>query len=401
MRSIDFENLESVLLDAILKGAGLQEMFDGVYSCLKLPLICFDTTFHMLAYAFPRPFYYSNWEEIAAQGSASESVIVENNYLEYQEKMYEHGRSQLFDSGTCEGYPQACGPVMAGGRLAAYCGIMVEDCLTGDALKANDLLARASARLIQDRYRAERGGAVERLLINNESGPAEAESLSGALPPPYAFVIFSAEGRGVSTLEYIRGRLCGADGGAVGCLAGEGRLYMLLGGLSRPGEIKERLKQLNGIARLYGVRAGTSDIFEPLEEMSERRGQALLALSAGGEGPVNTFRAKYPVIVARCAVGRYGREASSLPALKALGELDCGSDCEYMRTLRLYLKNFRRPAATAEAMGLHRNTVINRIRKIEELLGADLADADTAAAFQLGLELRELAGGGEGGHGHG
>ena len=56
MRSIDFENLESVLLDAILKGAGLQEMFDGVYSCLKLPLICFDTTFHMLAYAFPRPF---------------------------------------------------------------------------------------------------------------------------------------------------------------------------------------------------------------------------------------------------------------------------------------------------------------------------------------------------------
>ena len=57
MRSIDFENLESVLLDAILKGAGLQEMFDGVYSCLKLPLICFDTTFHMLAYAFPRPFY--------------------------------------------------------------------------------------------------------------------------------------------------------------------------------------------------------------------------------------------------------------------------------------------------------------------------------------------------------
>ena len=58
-------------------------------------------------------------------------------------------------------------------------------------------------------------------------------------------------------------------------------------------------------------------------------------------------------------------------------------------------------ALAAEAMGLHRNTVINRIRKIEELLGADLADADTAAAFQLGLELRELAGGGEGGHGHG
>ena len=45
----------------------------------------------------------------------------------------------------------------------------------------------------------------------------------------------------------------------------------------------------------------------------------------------------------------------------------------------------------AEAQGLHRNTVINRIRKVEELLHADLSDAETASALQLGLELAELS----------
>ena len=49
------------------------------------------------------------------------------------------------------------------------------------------------------------------------------------------------------------------------------------------------------------------------------------------------------------------------------------------------------PAAVAEAQGLHRNTVINRIRKVEELLHADLSDAETASALQLGLELAGLS----------
>ena len=181
MKSIDHERLESVLLDAILSGGSLQELFDRVYECIALPLVCFDTTFHMLAYAFPRPFYYSHWEDMAERGSAAESAIIGYNYLESQEKMYEHGRSLCFDTGTCEGYPQACGPVMADGRLAAYCGIMIEDCRREDALRANDLIARAAARLILDRSRDGRGGAVERLLIRNEYGPETLAALSGAL----------------------------------------------------------------------------------------------------------------------------------------------------------------------------------------------------------------------------
>ncbi len=134
MRVIDFEKLDGILLDSLLCGDSVQQLFDRVYDFLKLPLICFDTTFHLVAYAFPRPFYYPNWEYIVEHGGASESDILGYNYLEYQERMYKNGRSLYFDTGTCDGFPQACGPVLSDGRLVAYCGIMIEDAIKEETL---------------------------------------------------------------------------------------------------------------------------------------------------------------------------------------------------------------------------------------------------------------------------
>ena len=76
MRVIDFEKLDGILLDGLLCGDSVQQLFDRVYKHLQLPLICFDTTFRLVAYAFPRPFYYPNWEQIVELGGASESDIL-------------------------------------------------------------------------------------------------------------------------------------------------------------------------------------------------------------------------------------------------------------------------------------------------------------------------------------
>ena len=48
-------------------------------------------------------------------------------------------------------------------------------------------------------------------------------------------------------------------------------------------------------------------------------------------------------------------------------------------------------AAVAEALGLHRNTVINRIRKAEELLGLDLSDSGLGSALLTGIDMRSHA----------
>ncbi len=217
---------------------------------------------------------------------------------------------------------------------------------------------------------SERSGirdTAERLLIQNECGAAEAAELARGLEPPYSFVIFSGEGRGVSTLEYVRGTLCGPGKGAVGCLAGSERLYILQSGLGSAESVIERRRVIDMLTRLYLLRCGVSDFFYDLAETSERRAQALLALSfREGGGRVRTFRENYVEIVEHCACDYYGSRASQLKCLDALED----ADGELLKTLELYLRSSRRPAAVAEALGLHRNTVINRIRKAEGAAGA-------------------------------
>ena len=102
---------------------------------------------------------------------------------------------------------------------------------------------------------------------------------------------------------------------------------------------------------------------------------------------MRTFRENYVEIVEHCAGDYYGPTASQLGCLDTLED----ADGELLKTLELYLRSSRRPAAVAEALGLHRNTVINRIRKAEELLGLDLSDSGLGSALLTGIDMRSHA----------
>lgn len=199
MRRLDFDKLNSVLLDAVLRRVGLNELYAGVSTCTGLPLICFDTSFRLVAHAFKRPFYFNHWEDIVQHGGADEDAVLGNNYLVDQEKMYKNRKSLCFDSGNSSGYPQACGPVLIGDRLVAYCGIMIEDCDVEDALRANDLLAEATAVLLRETsLDVGQPELAEKLLIENELGGEAARKFASAFPPPYAFIMISVQDSGVS-----------------------------------------------------------------------------------------------------------------------------------------------------------------------------------------------------------
>ncbi|WP_073393272.1 helix-turn-helix domain-containing protein [Clostridium magnum] len=59
-----------------------------------------------------------------------------------------------------------------------------------------------------------------------------------------------------------------------------------------------------------------------------------------------------------------------------------------MKTLYTYLKNERRVAATANDLQIHRNTLISRIKMIEEIMDINLDDVDII--FHLYLTFKIL-----------
>jgi len=73
-------------------------------------------------------------------------------------------------------------------------------------------------------------------------------------------------------------------------------------------------------------------------------------------------------------------------------EYDARRHTHLLDTVRTLLDNHYAVQPTAEALYIHRNTLLKRLRRIETLLGVDLTDIDDLMEMYLGLRALQLVG---------
>jgi DNA-binding PucR family transcriptional regulator len=95
----------------------------------------------------------------------------------------------------------------------------------------------------------------------------------------------------------------------------------------------------------------------------------------------------------RMLLGWYGSDAFRDLAEEIVAPLLALGDSELVRTLAAYLDRACSASHTARMLGVHRNTVNQRIARAEQALGTPLTDADTRLALQLALRARARTGG--------
>ncbi|MBR5489764.1 MAG: helix-turn-helix domain-containing protein, partial [Oscillospiraceae bacterium] len=78
------------------------------------------------------------------------------------------------------------------------------------------------------------------------------------------------------------------------------------------------------------------------------------------------------------------------PKLLELVEYDRKHNTTFAKSLRAWFSNSRNITRTANALNLHRNSTIYHIKKIEEILGFTLGDADTLLYLELSFLLLEF-----------
>lgn len=76
--------------------------------------------------------------------------------------------------------------------------------------------------------------------------------------------------------------------------------------------------------------------------------------------------------------------------LDRLRKHDADSQVSYIETLKIYLECNMSIAQTAKKLILHRSSLIDRLSRIRQILGADLSDADTRLLLQLILRMEQL-----------
>ena len=95
--------------------------------------------------------------------------------------------------------------------------------------------------------------------------------------------------------------------------------------------------------------------------------------------------------VQRVLMGWFGSEDFARYARFILQPvLDVDSDHELLRTLEVYLDASCSNTEAAQMLGLHRNTVANRMRRIAGLLGVALDDAETRLSLQLACRMLRI-----------
>lgn len=184
-------------------------------------------------------------------------------------------------------------------------------------------------------------------------------------------------------------------------------------------ELHHRLEE-RGVPHLLGRRAG---VFFALLPHDDREIQILAQEVGSPVGLSNPMSSVSHVADARLeavwalqgtrvtgsTIVRFGEDAASpfLPrnpdesraivrhVLGPLLEYDAEHDAPLVASLRTYLACGRSPKETSEALHVHKQTVIYRMRRVEELTGRRLGRTEDLVGFWLALRALELLGHGD------
>lgn len=394
LRHLDIDLLRSVILNLIFEHATVEDMFKKVFDLFELPLNYFDTSFKLVANALPcRPFYFDAWESFASNGYASQEEIDNGNYLEYQEKMSSLGRSAIFDTGNCAVYHQACGPVKLNGSLIGYMGTMILDADPDDAIEFNDIMISAIETLARNEHESRLADTssmvldISHFIQPNEPSPLEADAFKTQYSAPYVFVVLTAYNASLATLKYVQDLMCRGSFSMIGTTWQDSYLYIIKDNCTDRGR-KELDALLNDVAEKYNLYGAVSDVFFSSSQINAHCMQSMEALAVGGlRKRIVGFADLYMDIICMRMLEQHEVKSCVQPEVIKLLSLDSF----YCETAKAYAESGGRISETAAKLNIHKNTVLNRIGKINETCQLDLTDKLVAMSFLQQLMLIEAS----------
>jgi PucR family transcriptional regulator, purine catabolism regulatory protein len=307
-------------------------------------------------------------------------------------------------------------PIIAGDRARGYLSIIgspgeldLLDTLTVENGAAACALEMAKAKAVSEAKKELRGNFLEGLLtgaLPKKEIERQADRLDHDASLPHAILVFAWGGPNPPTLRRIETTinwlLSSYDQPALTHTFGEAHVCVcqaLRGdeSMSLAHELGRRLKeQLQAEGHEERLIGGVSGPARQLTDWSEIYQQAVQAMQLGrrlGLGHLVEFN----------SLGIYQllAQLEDVPAARTFAEQIIGPLAAYdeqhrsalVETMSAYFNHHGNISQTAESLFIHRNTLLYRLERIQELTGQDLERADMRLAFHLALKLWQLQSG--------
>ena len=159
-------------------------------------------------------------------------------------------------------------------------------------------------------------------------------------------------------------------------------------------ELEEKLTKVQ-VQFHVALKAGFSDPFEDLCDLSRALHQGKMALEAGKASLSEPVCTSYDNMGLGALVASLPAEAADHFVKEILEDRQEIFDEEMMYTVTTFLENDLNISETSKKLFINRNTLIYRLNKIEKETGYDLKKLDDAIAVRIAMMVRQYR---EGGH---
>jgi DNA-binding PucR family transcriptional regulator len=142
------------------------------------------------------------------------------------------------------------------------------------------------------------------------------------------------------------------------------------------------------------ISAGRSATHAGQAGVNQGREEALRALTLGerlhGPGHLTAYGDVFALDYAERLVEDHAMGSVYEKVLSRLGVFDEAEGTDLVPTLEVFLASGCSGQRTASDMGIHRNTVLYRLKRMKELAGLDLTNRETRFVMQLALRAYRL-----------
>ncbi|MEH7177922.1 PucR family transcriptional regulator [Neobacillus vireti] len=406
LQKIDVGTCYRIVFEALALGDGVQSIVDALFDYTKMPIHVVDNSFKVLAASFDRTTGSPHLDEMIVRKIVPLDVVI-GDYcrLGYLELLEKHQKSIVVDWGVIE-VPQASAAIRINGHIAGLCATTFsnqEQAL--EALEVNDILCKALAIEFDRHQRGEvlPADPIHQVLTREifcdlipeqiQKGSSDLIN-SSLLQPGYQMAVITSIVPNNTMVQYVQKAIEDVFPGTFYLNTGE-YLYLFMDNFPEGDSAKNRNKTVGQLMEKYQCFCGLSGVFDDLAKRSNFRLRAQKALEIGHaihpDKNLYFFDDYYLEIVASYAAEGLGEAGYTLPELEKLLEIDRKKGTDYYLTLKTHLVLGNNMNLTAAKMHIHRNTLVYRLAKIEEIIEVDINDLEVVRRLKAAMTLRYVA----------
>lgn len=181
------------------------------------------------------------------------------------------------------------------------------------------------------------------------------------------------------------------------CVLYDGNIVIVTNYISDKAFLKTYSEKLNTFLDDQNIVCGISRTFSNLIDINRYYKQSLKAIELGkylNDDKFIFFYDSYILqhIFSLCSDHDSLKEFCH-PSIFKLMDYDKKYNTDYLKTLYLYIINFKNQTELAKLMHIHRNTLYYRITKIEEIININLSNIDEFVSIYLSFKILEYIGG--------